>query len=286
MRREIAPVLLGLRLTAITLLLRPMGPWGVRPVLLILAAAALLSPRVLASQATWFALTALITIRLIVDWPLPDNHVFLLAYWCFAVALALGAPDPAATLATSGRLLLGLAFLAAVLWKAVLSPEYLDGRFFRVTLLTDDRFAGPVRLVGGLTSAEIDRNREILAPLPEGAELLDPPALVEPPAFAALVRRSTAGLLTAEAMLAVAFLAPFAGRTMLPHALLISFSIVTYAFAPVAGFGWLLLSIGAALCRRDERALRAAYVATWCLVLLYAEVPWARTLAGAMGQPS
>ena len=277
---------LALRLTAIVLLLRPMGPWSVRPLILIAAAAALLSPRVLESQVTWFALTALVTVRLIVDWPLPDNHIFLLAYWCFAVALALGASNAAATLAESGRLLLGLAFLAAVLWKAVLSPEYLDGRFFRVTFLTDDRFADPVRLVGGLTSAELDRNREILAPLPEGAELLDPPALIEPPAFAALVRRSTAGLLTAEALLAVAFLVPFVGRTTLPHVLLIVFAIVTYAFAPVAGFGWLLLSMGVATCQPGQRWLRAAYVATWFLVVLYAEVPWASALAGLMGVAS
>ena len=59
-------------------------------------------------------------------------------------------PAPATTLATSSRWLLGAAFAMAVLWKAVLSPDYVDGRFFRVTLLTDERFADAALLFGGL----------------------------------------------------------------------------------------------------------------------------------------
>jgi hypothetical protein len=279
--------MLALRLTAVTLLLRPMGPWGVRPLILIMAGAALLFPRVLESWMTWLALSVLVAVRIAADWPLPDNHVFLLAYWCLAIALALGAVDPARTLATSGRLLLGAAFLCAVIWKGVLSPQYLDGTFFRVTLLTDPRFAHLTQLVTGLSDTDLDRNRAALAPLPEGAELLHPPQLIEPPGFVRFVRSSTAGLFIAEALLAVACLAPLAGSAVLAgHALLILFCAVTYAVAPVAGFGWLLLCIGSALCRSDQRLLRAAYVGAWFLVLLYSEVPWALTLLDAIGERS
>ena len=270
-------MLLALRLTAITLLLRPMGPWGVRPLILILAGALLLFPRVLQSQLAWLALAVLVAVRIAADWPLPDNHVFLLAYWCAAIALALGATDPPRILATSGRLLLGVAFLAAVIWKAVLSPEYLDGRFFRVTLLTDPRFTHTVQLVSGLTDEQMEQNRATLTALPDGAELLNPPQLIEPPAFSSLVHVSTASLLAVEALLAaVCLVPPPAGLAV--HALLILFCAITYAVAPVAGFGWLLLCMGAALCRADQQRLRAVYVSTWFLVLLYAEVPWARAL--------
>jgi hypothetical protein len=62
------------------------------------------------------------------------------------------------------------------------------------------------------------------------------------------------------------------------HGLLLGFCGITYAIAPVAGFGWLLLTMGVALCRHDQRALRAVYIATWFLVLLYSEVPWAHLL--------
>jgi len=130
-----------------------------------------------------------------------------------------------------------------------------------------------VTTVGGLQGAEVDRNREILAPLPEGAELLDPPALIEPPSFQRLVWASTGGILALETFVAAACLALAAGGSATPaHVTLLLFCVVTYAFAPVAGFGWLLLSIGSALTRATQHRLRAAYIGTWLLVLAYAEI--------------
>jgi hypothetical protein len=211
MRAEAPVPVLAPQLTAMTLLLRPMGSIGVRPAILILATLAVLTPRVLVSPVTWFALAALVAARMVSDWPLLDNYVYLLAYWCLAIALALGDPNAAAALTTSGQLLLGLALTMAVVWKAALSPDYLDWRFFRVTLLTDDRLADAVGLLGGITRADLTYTRERLAALPEGAELLDPPPLVEPPAFRRLVWLSTVGALVMEALVAVA-LRRLAGR--------------------------------------------------------------------------
>ena len=105
------------------------------------------------------------------------------------MGLALSSPIPAATLSTSSRWLLGAAFTMAVLWKAVLSPDYVDGRFFRVTLLTDERFADASLVFGGLSRDQMAENRKFLEPLPEGAVLLEPPAFIEPPrlrAFSAI----------------------------------------------------------------------------------------------------
>ena len=62
---------------------------------------------------------------------------------------------------------------------------------------------------------------------------------------------------------------------MARHGAILLFCLATYAVAPVAGFGWLLLIMGLANSAVDQRALRAAYVATFCVVLLYAEIPWA-----------
>jgi hypothetical protein len=270
---------LALRLTAIELLLRPMGPWTVRPLVLIASGAALLWPRVLQSTLTWYAIAALTGARIASDWPLADNHIYLLAYWALAVALALGAADPPRVLEQSGRKLLAGAFLLAVLWKGALSPDYLDGRFFRITWLTDPRLEDAVLLVGGFTGDQLELSRAALQPLPEGAELLDPPRPSEPPRFRWLVAASTWGVLVIEALIALACLLPLRGRAVLArHLLLLLFCIVTYAFAPVAGFGWLLLAIGVALTGAQQRVLRAAYVGAWFLVLLYSEVPWAGVL--------
>jgi hypothetical protein len=276
-----------LRLTAIELLLRPMGPWGVRPLILAAAGLAILSPRTLISSWTWYALSALLAARIIADWPLPDNHIYLLTYWCLALALSLGAANPARTLATSARLLVGTAFLMAVIWKALLSPDYLDGRFFRVTWLTDARFTDAVQLLGRLSPAELTHNRESLDPLPEGAELLDPSPPPEPPAFRYLVTASTWGVLLLEALVALSFLVPYGSRAgPLQHVGLLLFCGITYAIAPVAGFGWLLLTMGAALCRPDQRALRAMYIAMWFLVLFYSEIPWANLILSRLSPDS
>jgi hypothetical protein len=65
---------------------------------------------------------------------------------------------------------------------------------------------------------------------------------------------------------------------VLRHALLLSFCAVTYAFAPVAGFGWLLLAMGLSQCRDPWKLLRVIYVCMFLLVLFYTEVPWAGLL--------
>ena len=176
-----------------------MGPWYVRAPLLLLSMLGLVSGPWLRAPAVWMALALLVAVRVFVEWPLPDNHIYLLAYWCLGVALALRFADPANQLARTSRLLLGLVFAFAVLWKAVLSPDYRDGRFFAVTLLTDDRFSEVVQLVGGLSDTQLQENREYLTPLPEGAELLEPRVLQAPGRFRLLVFVATWGTLAMEA---------------------------------------------------------------------------------------
>jgi hypothetical protein len=260
---------LPLQLTALTLLMRPMGPWPIRVSMLVLATLALLHSPVLLSRWTWLLLAALVAARVALDWPLADNHVYLLAYWCLAIALALGSPAASATLARSAVLLLAAAFAMALTWKTVLSDDYLDGRFFRVTLLTDDRFVPAVERIGGLSRAVLGHNRDTLTPLPDGAELLDPPPLVEPVAFRTLVHVSTFGALVIEAAVVAGCIAVLAGASpMVLHIPLLLFCAVTYGVAPVAGFGWLLLSMGSAL-QSGRRTLAGVYVGLWCLILLY-----------------
>ena len=265
----------ALRLAAIAFLLRPMGPWFVRPVILAAAVVALIFPRALRSSVLWATVAAAIAVRIAEDWPLADNHIYLLGYWCLAIAIALRRPDPEPSLLFSSRSLLGLAFAFAVLWKAVLSPDFLDGRFFRVTLLTDPRFGSASRLVGGLSAAELEANRQALAVLPHGAELHDPPMIHEPYRLKTFSTVSTWGILALESAVALSMLVPLRGRVVvLRHAALLSFCAITYAFAPVAGFGWLLLAMGLAQLEPRQVWLTRAYVAAFLVVLFYDELPW------------
>jgi hypothetical protein len=274
---------LVLVLTALILLLRPLDVWWVTGFVLAAAGLAILFQAVRRHAATWWLLSSLVIARIVVVWPLSDNHIYLLAYWCAAIGIALIAPAPAAALADASRWLLAAAFSFAVLWKALLSPDYLDGRFFRVTLMTDDRFADVVMLAGGLTADQIRANREYLVPLPEGAELLDPPPFAEPRPVRLLATALTWGGLTLEATIAALCLLPVGGRLVLVrHVALMLFCLTAYALAPVAGFGWLIATMGLAQCRPDQRVLRTAYTVVFFIVLLYSEVPWAGVIADWM----
>ena len=277
----------ALRLTAIALLLRPMGPWFVRPVILAAAVLVLIFPKALRQWQVWGALAVLTAIRIADDWPLADNHIYLLGYWLLAVSLALRSRDvlstsstasTSSTLADSSRVLIGLAFAFAVLWKVALSPDFIDGRFFRVTLVTDPRFAAATRIIGGLSDEQLRAAREAVALLPHGAELLDPPELVEPARLRLFAIASTWGVLVLETLVAALMLARSHLPGVLRHAALLSFCAVTYAFAPVAGFGWLLLVMGLSQVEARQVWLARLYQLMFLLVLFYDEVPWAELL--------
>ena len=269
-----------LTLTAIILLLRPLEVWWVAPFILAAACLSLLSRGIRRAPSTWILVALLVAARIVVVWPLSDNHIYLLAYWCLAIGLALGSSAPAATLSTSSRWLLGGAFAMAVLWKAVLSPDYVDGRFFRVTLLTDERFAAASLVFGGLSREQMAQNRAFLEPLPEGAELLTPPPFIEPPRLRAFASTATWGGLILEGMIALTCLIPARGRLDIArHVLLLTFCVTTYALAPVAGFGWLIATMGLAQCRPRHWLLRGSYLAVFILILMYTEIPWTGVLA-------
>ncbi len=269
-----------LTLTAVILLLRPLDVWWLTPLVLAAGCLCLVLQSVRRAPITWLLIATLVATRIVFVWPLSDNHIYLLAYWCLAIGLALSDPRPATTLAMSSRWLLGAAFAMAVLWKAVLSPDYVDGRFFRVTLLTDARFADASLLFGGLTPEQMAENRKFLEALPEGAELLNPPAFVEPQGLRVFAKVATWGGLALEALIALLCLGPaHQSLEFARHTALLLFCATTYALAPVAGFGWLIATMGLAQCRPQQRRVRVAYIAAFLLVLLYSEVPWTAVLS-------
>jgi hypothetical protein len=269
-------------LTAIALLLRPMGPWFVRPAILAVAVLMILSPSMLRSALAWSAIAAMVAVRIADDWPLADNHIYLLGYWAFAIALSLRTAGGEDTLAFSSRWLIGLAFVFAVLWKTMLSPDFLDGRFFRVTLLTDARFGDAAQLIGGLSAEQLAADRKALQLLPEGAELLEPPSIDEPARLRLLAMAATWGIIALEAAVALAMLLPASAvGSSFRHVALLLFCGTTYLFAPVAGFGWLLLAMGVGQLDERQTALRRVYVAAFIIVIFYGEIPWAGLALGA-----
>jgi hypothetical protein len=271
---------LALRLTLLTLLLRQIGTSWVRPLILGLAVLGLLLPNWLRWPGLWIALTFLSGLRVVLDWSLADNHAYLLCYWCFAVSLALVSHDVAECLSLNGRLLIGWAFAFAVVWKLFLSPDYLDGRFFRVIMLTDNRFADFAQLVGGLSSDLFADLRAFVQGQP--LETLTPPQ--EPAQFLRLAQVTTVWTVVIEGAVALTFLWPV-GRGLSPFrdVALLCFCVTTYAVATVEGFAWLLLSMGIAQCEPQRNRTKFCYLAAFGVILAYRETPWLQWAVNYMG---
>ncbi len=264
----------ALVLTLLLLLLRPIGVGFVRPSILLLAGAGLLRTSLKRSPALWLTLAALTAWRVVSDWPLADNHAYLLSYWCLAIGLALRSADPAVFLAANGRRLIALAFGFAVLWKVFLSPDYMDGTFFRVTLLSDPRFEGVTRLVGGLGPDLLERARLALWQHADGiAPSLEVPTL--PGRFQVLATFLTLWTVALEALVAIAFLVSRQRVAGVRDALLLVFCATTYSVAPtIASFGWLLLAMGVAQCDSARARMRLSYLFVFGLILVCRELPW------------
>jgi hypothetical protein len=267
---------LAARLTLLTLLLSPIGALDLRAWVLALAAAGLLAPRLASSPALWLALAALAALRVVGDWPMSDNHAWLLAIWCLALALAFRDADPGERLARDARVLVGAVFALATLQKALISPDYLDGTFFRWLLATDARFESLGELLGR-DAADLARTRAFLDG-PLGEARVPDAAFVETPALRIAAQVLTWATLAIEAGVALAFLAP---ARRVPAALrdgaLLAFCAGTYAIAPVAGFGWLLLSMGVA--QSGGPRSRWLHLAAFALLVFHREVPWFELLA-------
>jgi hypothetical protein len=272
---------LTLRVLLLVLLLDTPLFWFQRVPLQIAAGLGLLLPGLARDARFWACVTLLTAWPLVWNWPFSDNHDYLRALAALAVALALGAGDSTAVLRTSARLLIGGTFFFAALWKLALSPDFVDGTFFRVTLLADPRFHDLTVLVGGASWETLDAFdaalREVLAGRPEGW----PGAFVEPAGLRPLALTLTLFTGAIEAAIAAAFLWPRLGRYR--NALLIVFGASTFAFATVRGFGWLLMALGFAQCAEDERRARIGYVATLFGIEIHRSVPWSRMLIDALG---
>ncbi len=265
---------IALRLTLLDLLLAPIGQWSVRAPVLLIASAGLLHGGVLRSPLTWLMLAGLSAWRVLADWPMSDNHAYLLSYWCLAIFIALLSIRPPRSLARSARLMIGLVFAFAILWKGALSPDYNDDRFFRTLLLLDSRFEDITLSIGGMREESLDDARELLENDLHDSERIAPASL-ESHAVRRLATFLTWATLGIEGLVALLFLLParFPSGRLRDWALL-AFCAGTYAIAPVPGFGWLLLSMGIAQCPDDARSTRWLYLACFALVLLHEHVPW------------
>jgi hypothetical protein len=272
-----APFELGLRMTLLAVLLDPPLLWFERVGPMLLAGVGLALPATLRARWLWALLLSCAVGSLVFQWPFSDNHDYLGALWCLAVLCALSSRNAPGALAHSARRLLGLSFAFATLWKVALAPDFLDGRFMRVTLQTDGRFENLAVLAGGMSHDDWARNDAAMDDVLSGAVSFEESGFAEPPSLRRLAAVLTAFTVAAEAAVAIAFLWPLGrGPSRLRNLALLGFAATTYSFATVRGFGWLLVSLGAV--QAETRAARTAYLVVFALIGLYRAVPWSGAL--------
>ncbi len=271
--------------TRLTLLLFVVSTWVVgedwkyRLPLQLLAVAGLLAPPLHRSRVLWLLILGVLGLKTLVNWATQDNHLFLVTWWVLALNLSLGDAQPAKTLATQARLMIGFSFAFAALWKGVLSDDFASGAYFHFTLLADVRFHDAAAILGGITEPMAQANLQALERLQDPAAQVEAIQLQDTSRLRVAASFITWWTLAIEAALAVVFLIPRLGRHR--DALLLVFAVTTYLVANVASFGWTLLTLGAAQC--ESKSVRALYVCGCLLVLAYEQVPLLRALRALLG---
>lgn len=262
---------LALRLTLLDLILRPIGSWEIRVPVLITSILGLVIPSLLKSPVIWFLLTGFTLSRVIFDWPLSDNHAYLLFIWCFAIFISALKKDKI-LLTKNARLMIGLVFVFAFIWKAFLSPDFLDKRFFSVNMIEDPRFSEFTQVTCNISKDDLDYFRDYVKQHVDGnlvfAEVIN---------FNLKCINKIAGFLTyytivLELLVALFFLIPKKiSISKYRDYLLILFCISIYSVATVEGFGWLLIAMG--ISQSDNKKLPFLYILSFLIILIYREIP-------------
>jgi len=263
-------VKISAQFTLLTLLFTQVGNSFSRPFIMMIAAVAIVLPQGYRQTPLWMLICFFTGFRVFYEWPMVDNHAYLLALWSLVLVVACLSQQTARVLADNARILIGLVFLLASIQK-ISSANYLDGTFFRFMFLADNRFEDFVVLLTDISYLQIDNARILLDDAQFSPLSVSDKIVPVSSSFDWLVTLSTWWNLLDQIAVACCFLAPAKSYLAKKRDLsLIIFCITTYAVAPVPGFGWLLVSMALAQCEINK--FRVAYVFLFFVILFYYEV--------------
>ena len=234
----------------------------------------LLSPLLLLSRWTWFAVFGAMAWVLMENWQTIDNHKYLMTYWALACALCVSVRNSEEVLSWNGRILIGLAFAFAAVWK-ILPGEFLDGSFFHGLFLTDGRFYGFSMLAGGLDGEVIKENFGLMKRLLSSPGAKAAVVLSSSPRLEFIAWVASYWVLLVEGSIAIAFLIPFRmpGVETVRHLILMLFVCTTYVLAPVDRFPSLFSILGFAYCPTAHKRLRTSYLLIFLVMQFVRFVP-------------
>ncbi|MFQ5564761.1 MAG: hypothetical protein ACE5EU_00140 [Paracoccaceae bacterium] len=268
---------LVLRMTLILLILHSGYFWYLRVPMALLCIVGLIYRRLYREPWFWLIVCCVMAWGSLLNWFQIDNHKFLMLYWLIAIYCSLLSGNQERTLALNAKLMIGLVFGFAVIWKAI-TPDYLSGQFFEFELLADSRFSIISTAIAGMSVQQLTENNYLIGQLTAYDGILTEVKLQSAERIGLISGMITWWTILIEAVIAVLFLLPDSPLLhRLRDASLLLFAVTTYAVANVIGFGWLLMIMGVAQCRREDRVTRFLYVATFLLILIYT-APWAEII--------
>jgi hypothetical protein len=239
---------------------------------LCLGVLGILSKKVRTSMWFWGLLLALITTYNITYWYHIDNHKYLIMYWVLAVFISRTVQDEStasAVLRTNAQYLLAFCMIFAVMSK-YMAPDYLDGTYFTDAMLLDTRFNDVANYFGQVTPGDLATNYAAKAKVMKDLHFEGTTALATTPLINKLAQFMTWWAFGIEALMGLLFLLPYSKRvSMARNGLLLFFGLTTYAVPRIIGFGWILLVLGIAQTRQEEKQTRLWYIALFSLLQIY-----------------
>ena len=264
---------LVLRLTLLVLILHGASDTWLDVALKVLCGFLLLSAPHLRNPLLWGVLCAAIWWINATSWLWIDNHKFLMSYWTLACAVAVSGSKAEDVLAWNGRILIGLTFTFAVVWKLI-GGQYLNGEFFYHTLLCDHRFEVISTTLGGVTPADLEEARLLEAHIGNHPTETAQATALESGRLQLVAMLMSYWTLLVESAIALSFLAtkaPVLSRWR--DWILLGFIVTTYPIAPVLGFGYTLVILGLAACPTTRKPERIAYLIVM-VILQLGRLPW------------
>ncbi|MEY2571262.1 MAG: hypothetical protein QOE63_1612 [Acidimicrobiaceae bacterium] len=265
--RDADPILLVCRASLLLLLIDAREDPRTIIAAAIIVVVAFYRERLCTSPWLWLGIGVPVLVAQLWRWEGLDDHVVLTSYWFCAVGLALLSDDPRRALRTTGRLLVGLTFACATIWKLT-SSEYLSGAMFHELLLDDSRFRLMSQWLGGVSQSHLHANADIVTGLAApGADLA--PHLADTGTVGTMAMVLTYWTLVIEAALAVTWLA--GDRLTRPATrivLLLVFCLTTYVALPVTAFAAVLITMALATTAPGDRT-RLWLVGAFTFLALY-----------------
>ena len=251
---------LGLRLTLLLLIFYGSSDLTLDVPLRVICGLMLMIPELITHSGLWVIICGCIWWMNAANWLWIDNHQFLISYWCLVCTLGISSKNRDAVLAWNGRLLVGLVFLFATIWK-LLAGEYWTGSFLHYTFLTDDRIAAFATMIGGLSPDVLPQNQlleSVLKTYPQAGLSV---TLGTSPWLQRFTIAASYWTLLIEGTVALAFLGVgWWGLARFRNWLLLIFIATTYVLLPVLGFASILIIMGLAQCSQEQRRDRLAYL--------------------------